>query len=461
MPEQNEQNRKTVNPVIQNLIVGSLFGITIAVGLRFLFMKTGGAEWAWLVFFLIGPLIGFLSGNERKRYENLKSEKNQLASNLGKIQDLLKKSANKYHLIMENLSDAIYLTTEEGRFLLFNQALSLLSGYSPAQLKSMQLKQLQVDGEKIEDIRKAWLDNGICRYETRWKNKEGLTLFLEVSAKWIKIAGKQLILHTARDIQKRKLALEDMKIHELIASQKEQLKQLTYSHQVFYSQILGKQGHTLTYLRDLTDRNGQEKAHAEPLLKAWQNTEKFTKELVEKNARDLDTSHRPWNINGILCQELAYLERMTDLKGFSIQTWFAPDLPGIKGYGPDFSLAFGTILRAALRSMEAPRRREISITTNLKEGGVHIEIQAPTAIHFHEHLCSVVDPGYVPDPTEQRSIGATVAERLFQAFGAKIGISEAKDKGVVIRVVIPAASQQNQTMKTADSATPKESGPIL
>lgn len=459
MPKQKGKAKKKINPVLQNLVVGSIFGMAIALGLKYLYAKASGADWAWVLFFILGPVIGYLSGIERKRYERLRMEKVQLSSNLGKFQEMLKKSSNKYNLIMENLSDAVYLTTEDGRFILCNQAMSLLSGYSLAQLKNMQLKQLQVDGEQIEDIRNAWLDNGICRYEARWKNHEGLILHLEVSAKWIKIAGKQLILHTARDIQKRKLALEDMKIQELIASLKEQLKQLTNSHQNFYTQVLGRQSNTVTYLRDLAERNAQEKEKIEPMLAEWQSTEKFMKDLIDKNVRDLDTSHRPWNLNEVLCQELAYLEKMTDLKGFGIQTWFAPDLPTIKGYGPDLSLAFGTVLRAGLLSMEAPRRREISITSTLKENGIDVEIQAPSAVHFHEHLSSVVDPGYVPDPTECKPIGLTVCEKLFQPFGAKVGVSDTKDQGVVIRVIVPViGGAKKASSRPADSAAPKKEG---
>jgi len=461
MPEQREQSRKKINPVLQNLVVGSIFGVAIAISLRFLYMKTGGEQWVWILFFIIGPLIGFLSGNERKRFESLRSERNQLTIDLDKFQGMLKKSTNKYHLIMENLSDAIYLTTEDGRFLLYNQAMSLLSGYSQAQLKTMQLKQIQFDGEKIEDIQKAWLDHGICRYEARWKSNEGVTQHLEVSAKWIKIAGRQLILHTARNIQKRKLAIEDMKIQELIAARKEQLKQITISHQIFYTQVLGRQSNTVSYLRDLLERNGQERSQIEPILSEWQITENFMKDLMDKNVRDLDTSHRSWNLNEILCQELAYLEKMTELKGFGIQSSFAPDLPAIKGYGPDFSLAFGSMIRGALLSMEAPRRREISITSNLKEDGITVEIQAPSAIHFHEHLSSVVDPGYVPDPTDKKSIGLAVSEKLFQPFGAKVGVPEAKDKGVVIRIIIPMLAQRKSVLKPTNSTAPKMDGPIL
>lgn len=461
MLEQTEQSRKRLSPILQNFIAGSVLGIIIALVLRFLFRKTSVEEWAWILFFIIGPLIGLLSGNERKRYERLRFEKLQLASNLDKFRDMLKKSANKYHLIMENLSDAIYLTTEDGRFLLHNQAMCLLSGYSAAQLKNMHLKQLQFDGERIEDIRKAWLDNGICQYEARWKSKEGITLYLEVSAKWIKIAGRQLILHTARDIQRRKLALEDQKILELIAAHKERLKQIARSHQIFYSQIFSRQISTLNYLRDLQERQEEEKHHIRPLLAEWQTIEKFLKDLMDKNVRDMDTSHRLWNLNEILCQELAYLEKMTDLKGFEIQTWFAPDLPAIKGYGPDFSLAFGTVIRAALLSMEAPRRREISITTALKEEGVEVEIQAPSAVHFHEHLSSVVDPGYISDPTENKPIGHTLAEKFFQPFGARIGISEAKGKGVLIKVIFSATAQKMSGIKPADSTPQKKEGPVL
>ena len=111
-----------LNFIAQNVILGSITGILVGLNLRVLFSRAGARDISWLIFFLIGPLIGFLSGKERERYQKLKEEKCNLQQDLEEISSALKKSKEKYSLLVESASDAIFLTTMDGRFLVANEA---------------------------------------------------------------------------------------------------------------------------------------------------------------------------------------------------------------------------------------------------------------------------------------------------------------------------------------------------
>ena len=50
---------------------------------------------------------------------------------MDKLQSQYKQAVNKYKFLFENINDAIYLTSEDGRLLLFNEALSMLLGLFP------------------------------------------------------------------------------------------------------------------------------------------------------------------------------------------------------------------------------------------------------------------------------------------------------------------------------------------
>jgi hypothetical protein len=63
------------SPLVQNLLLGSVVGIMMAINLRVIIFSEGRATWAWVILFLIGPIFGFLSGLERMRYEKRKEEK--------------------------------------------------------------------------------------------------------------------------------------------------------------------------------------------------------------------------------------------------------------------------------------------------------------------------------------------------------------------------------------------------
>lgn len=65
------------NPVLQNTILGTILGIIIAIDLRTIVLSSGEATWAWVTLILVGPIIGLLSGLERKRLENKKKAEKQ------------------------------------------------------------------------------------------------------------------------------------------------------------------------------------------------------------------------------------------------------------------------------------------------------------------------------------------------------------------------------------------------
>ncbi len=62
------------SPVLQNTILGCVVGIMVGINLRAIILSGGRTTWPWIMFFLIGPVIGFFSGMERKRWEKKKEE---------------------------------------------------------------------------------------------------------------------------------------------------------------------------------------------------------------------------------------------------------------------------------------------------------------------------------------------------------------------------------------------------
>jgi uncharacterized integral membrane protein len=58
------------SPVIQNTILGFVVGIMVGINLKVLYARIQGPTIVWVLFFVFGITIGFLSGIERKRSEN-------------------------------------------------------------------------------------------------------------------------------------------------------------------------------------------------------------------------------------------------------------------------------------------------------------------------------------------------------------------------------------------------------
>jgi len=413
----------------------------------------GGTDLVWMLFFLLGPAIGYLSGIERQRNRVLRKEKTKLEDNLGKINQALKKSNKKYELLVEYANDAIFLTTEVGRFLIFNEATSLLSGYRRSQLKNMKLSQLLDTDDRENHNSKAWLDNGICRYEEKWRTKAGDTISLEVNARYIQFQGTQLILYIARDNKKQKESRQEEVAEELVQLRENLLVESESVHQVCFSHVMSPMQKTIHGLNLLADNYPNIKIQLTELLNEWEKTGKYLNDINQKITRDLLPSLSRWNLNDIISQELQYLETQRRYQGFVKQVSFDSNLPELSGLGRNYSLIFNPILKAVYESLTDSERKEFSITTRLVGGEYIVEIQTKWALDFKEHLCQIVGFSFKESDSgdsDRIGMGFKLSEQYFELLGVKLELGEDADKGIMIRIHIPCEKEAEETVQKAE-----------
>lgn len=56
------------HPVLQNTILGLVLGIMIGINLKVIYARIHGPAFVWISLFVIGLVIGFLSGIERQKW---------------------------------------------------------------------------------------------------------------------------------------------------------------------------------------------------------------------------------------------------------------------------------------------------------------------------------------------------------------------------------------------------------
>jgi len=119
------------------------------------------------------------------------------------VEDQLKKSEQKYHSLIEQASDAIYLLDFEGNLTEANESMCEMTGYSREELLKMNIASL-IDPEqlKTDPVRHATgvMDASIIR-ERRLRRKDGRVFDVEINVKTI--ADNQVLV-IARDITDRK-----------------------------------------------------------------------------------------------------------------------------------------------------------------------------------------------------------------------------------------------------------------
>jgi PAS domain S-box-containing protein len=436
MSESVRERINQLSQVYQNLIVGVVMGVFGGYIIKFFFQRYGASTLVWAIFILFGAGLGYFSGREREKYDRLREEKGLLETDFEKARGRLRNLEGRYRLLVETISDAIYLTTEKGQFLLFNEAATLLSGYSRNELKRMTLDQIQAENEFTESHRRAWLDNGICRFEERWRNKSGQILNLDVNAKWIKLDRIQCILHVARDIQHRNESKEGERILELADFNRARLREVAAENQQLVRKFISPMNATMDAVNKDLKKLPAEDAKFSPFFMEWEKMRKALQYLVARNSRNLEEERGSWTLAEVLRQELFHIAFLSGTDDALKSASFSKDVPPLNAPGRDLSLAFEVLLRAAYESLPKAAKQDLSVRTSLDGGNAVAEIRAPGAIHFRYFLAKAVNPATTKETAEQDDIGEKTLAVLTGSFGGSTEL-EITDSGVVARVKIP------------------------
>lgn len=441
-----------LNPVYQNMVIGSLMGVFIAYILSRIYNIWGGEDWAWAIFLLIGPLIGFLSGQERQRMQRMKKEKASLERNILEVQKALKKSNTKYRIMLENLSDGVFLTTEEGEFVLFNSAMSLITGYSESELKMKTVNDLRINRQETSQKEDALIDNGICRYSERWRTKYDEERELDICARYLKISGNQLILHTARSSgPEQHHGKKEERIQKLVDMYRAKWIEAFQVSQHVFKQLYLPQRNFSTALQYLVNKYQINESKVNKLLADWQENEFVMKHLVSKVNRDHAKEPAQWKLNDVLQEEGEYTLYTMEGKRFANRTQLDSKVPEIWAEGKALSLAFGLIYRACAQSIQGSSRPEIITTTTLSDNKITIRIKAPEAISLRNEMLHLLDHHDLPpeDP-ESMEIGMAVIQSFFKIFNARMDVIDGMGKGAEILVSIPVIAALRTTILKDD-----------
>ncbi|MCD6116751.1 PAS domain S-box protein [bacterium] len=437
----------------QNLILGSVTGTVVGVNLKFFFQRLGATDLIWIFFFILGPAIGYFSGKERERIESLKNEKSTLKENLEKIQETLKKSTQKYKLLVEQANEAIFLTSAQGKILLFNQALALLTGYSKEQLKKMNISHLKSREETDVSNQKMWLDNGYSRSEEKWRKKDKTYVLMDISSKWIKVANHQLILHVARNIQNRSEAQKKIYIQEMGDMARLHVTEEAKRQKAILNKILNPINKTVLKLNDFKEKYSSDAPVFEQIGSMWENAGNTFSGMAGKIKRDLFKGSGKWEINNIIMEELHYLNFIFGDKDIVVKTSLAQGLPMVQCVGRDLSVVLGSILKAAIKSCADSDGSAVNVSTRLFDESITVEVMLSGTDDFYQNLNEIFDPLEMVGPSgSAEGGGMIICRHIGDEFGFQIDAGKKNDKSFAVRIRMPAARKLQTLSNTHEPA---------
>jgi PAS domain S-box-containing protein len=125
-----------------------------------------------------------------------------------RTEEALRSQVRRIEMVLQTSSDGIHILDVEGRFKQTNRAFSDMTGYSPAELLSMRIQDIDTYFQReqiLEEIRSR-LEGGASRFETRHRRKDGTVLDVEVQTNGVRLDDKELLFCSARDVTERKRA---------------------------------------------------------------------------------------------------------------------------------------------------------------------------------------------------------------------------------------------------------------
>ncbi len=438
--------RSKLSAVTQNVIVGCVAGLIIGYNLKYIFNSIGASDLLWLMFFLIGPLVGFLSGKERQRYEKLRKVKVNLEKNIVALQNRLQQSSEKYKILLEQINDAVFLTTSKGKFILFNSATSRLTGYAYGKLKTMNISDLSYSPENIITPDQYDWENDNYRYATIWKRKNEKPLSLDIMVKRISYKNYTLLLHAARVVKNGKGKSASHIDEHLKLIHKNNINDMSAFISSFYNRLVRPVNNMAKALEYVSKNYPDEADKCNSLLNEWDKIENSFKTIFKKRERDALTTPSEWDLNEIIYEELNFLKISLGTGAFKAEVSLDNTLPPVYGIGRNFSLAIGLLLKASVMSLKEPGDEFLVSTRAINKKNL-IEVKLPDIYDFNQQLAELVYPSIKEEDSAGFSnveIGLRIAQMYFDILNAEYDIGD-EGKTTIIRMRLPIEQAKGKT----------------
>jgi PAS domain S-box-containing protein len=376
--------------VIQNTLVAS--AVVAVFALIFHYVPLYDFSWQIVIIFIgVGAFFGFLTGLERVRFDKLRVEKDAMQASFGQIEFSLKRSAHQLRVLLDNLSDAVYQTNEQGRFVYFNQGMVSLTGYNAKELKQSTLTAIQMKRPVTTKENTSLLDNNIYRHVETWKHSDGHEFQVEINTKMVQSGNRLYELHIARyRVGEGENGVDNSWVKEIQHWQYGRIREESQ----FRDQLFGQLQNTLNGLSTLLTRHlesgMQADAETSKVLADWKRTRNLLQLFISKNNRDKNIRQSFWDLNEILLQELSYLKISMPTDNISIQVQFGSNLLKVKAAGNDLTLALGILLRALCLAISEGGGGKLQVISNMTTESLFAEFHATNSKNFTGHFAQAL-----------------------------------------------------------------------
>jgi PAS domain S-box-containing protein len=356
----------------------------------------------------------------------------------------LRESEELHRVVLGNISDAVFLADDEGRFTFVCPNVDIIFGYLPDEVYAMgRLDRLL--GEGLFDGARLAADGEIRNIEREVSAKSGVRRSLLVHVKKVAIQGGT-VLCTCRDVTERRTAEDEVRaaradlahasrltlVGELIASIVHEIRQPLASMSANAAagiRVLegGRLADEPEMLREiLADIYSQAHAADEVIQRL--------RSLVRKQALALEVL----DVNEVLSDLLRLVGGEAQMRGVSLRSEL--ESRALKVHADRVSLhqvVLNLLVNAMDAVKQADRERLVIVRTRDLRDSVEISVSDSGPGIPADHATRIFD-AFFTTKRDGVGLGLAVARSLVQAQGGQLSFVDRVERGATFRVTLPA-----------------------
>jgi PAS domain S-box-containing protein len=353
-------------------------------------------------------------------------------------EEILRKSEERYRLLVERLPIGINHNKPDGAFLVYNPHSQNMTGYTLQELSAMKAQDLYVHPEDREDLLRNLEEKGEHSYEYQIRRKDGRVIWVRGTTRAIKDAeGRFIELQGfSEDITKRR-QLEEERIHtQRLRAVSELAAGVSHNLNNMLTGVLGPAQLLKRYSDD--PRVLQE---AEEIIAGARRARDLVQRLNQA-VRGADETERvavPANqvIRDAIQAARPRWKDEAEAQGIAIEVATnLGDIPTIRGTGTGLHDIFLNLLFNAVDAM--PGGGTITIDTQPVDDGVRLTVR-DTGIGMEEETrLRVFEPFFTTKMDVGSGLGLATVHSMVESWGGCIEVESAPGQGTVFTLWFPA-----------------------
>lgn len=364
--------------------------------------------------------------------------------------EALRESEELHRATLAAISDAVFLTDDQGAFTYICPNVDVIFGHMPDEVQAMgRISSLL--GDNLFDLDELSARGEIPNIEREVTAKSGERHTVLILVKRVSIKGGT-VLYSCRDVTELRAVEKELAAARLTLSHAARLSlvgQLVGSivHDVYQPltsiQLSARAG--LNTLADPADSGKVQQAR-----QIFQNIHKaaaLANEILvrlRKLMRKSPLEMQAIDVNAMAWDVLSLVRTDMERRGVMLRAELEPSLPAIVGDRISLQQIVLQLLTNAIEAMDGAKgERVLGVTTRLAPGGVEIDVADTGPGVPVEHRQRLFDEFFTTKP-DGVGLGLSIARAIAVAHGGDIALDPDRGPGASFRVTLPLSEGQAQ-----------------